>query len=557
MVMPNVQTSLLPAWSAAERPRLPGSPAFLDHCVPVRLAYGAVAMLCGVTGGLGNGLIAVNITYVEGNLALTPVQGQWLIAAYLMTNVSSNLMLVKLRQQFGIRRFALLALGLYLTSTLVQLAATNYASALAVRAASGVVTTPLITMGVFYMLQAVGRARMHYGFIVGISFSLFAAPLANLLSPSIIDLNQSQALGEIEVALSLCAFAAVLVLRLPATIRVKAFERGDIFFFLTVPPALALIVAAVEQGTLQWWLDAPWIGVALAVAVALLATGTMVEYYRTKPIIDLRFLFSPPIIRFALGAVMLRLLLSEQTYGSLGLLRELGMGPDQLRLLFSVILASFVGGTALAMITYRPGYAPAIVVASALAIAAGSLLDHFSSSLTRPVDMYVSQGLIALASGLFVGPLIGDAFPSVIQSSYRNLVALIVVFAASQSMGAAVGGAMLGTYQIFREHAHSAGIAADADTTLPIVQQRLVAQGRTYAPILPDPRLRSAEGISLLAQTAAVEANVRAYNDVFAAIGVGAILVVLMSLPAAIRSVRYPPASPVPVIADIVPIGVD
>src|SRR3546814_1147101 len=44
-------------------------------------------------------------------------------------------------------------------------------------------------------------------------------------------------------------------------------------------------------------------------------------------------------IRFALGALMLRFILSEQTYGAVGLLQNLGMAADQLQPLYAVMLA--------------------------------------------------------------------------------------------------------------------------------------------------------------------------------------------------------------------------
>ena len=92
---------------------MPGSPAILLHSPPRRLAYAAVAVLVGLTGGLGNALFIANLPAIQGDLGLTPAQGAWLPAAYFMVNVSTNLLLIKVRQQYGLRHFAELGLAVY------------------------------------------------------------------------------------------------------------------------------------------------------------------------------------------------------------------------------------------------------------------------------------------------------------------------------------------------------------------------------------------------------------------------------------------------------------
>ena len=51
----------VPDWEPHEKPGMPGSPASLKHSVPVRIAYACVAILIGLTGWLGSGLLAANL----------------------------------------------------------------------------------------------------------------------------------------------------------------------------------------------------------------------------------------------------------------------------------------------------------------------------------------------------------------------------------------------------------------------------------------------------------------------------------------------------------------
>src|SRR5690606_18911168 len=92
-----------PNWEPHERPSMPGSPSTPLHSNPVRLAYALVAMLVGITGGLGNALFSANLAAIQGELGLTPEQGAWLPAAYLMVNVSTNLLLIKFRDRKSTR----------------------------------------------------------------------------------------------------------------------------------------------------------------------------------------------------------------------------------------------------------------------------------------------------------------------------------------------------------------------------------------------------------------------------------------------------------------------
>src|SRR5271167_2916324 len=96
-----------------ERPLLPGAPANPSHPLTRRIAYCIIAMLVGITGGLGNALVSVNLVQLQGALGLDLFEINWLPTAYYMTITSFNLLLVKFRYQYGIRWFTCIFLGFY------------------------------------------------------------------------------------------------------------------------------------------------------------------------------------------------------------------------------------------------------------------------------------------------------------------------------------------------------------------------------------------------------------------------------------------------------------
>ncbi len=141
-------------WQPHEKPSLPGSPSTPLHSNPKRLAYALVGLLVAVTGGLGNSLVVANLPYLQGALGATTAEMAWLPAAYVMTNVSMNLLLVKFRQQFGLRAFTEVFLVLYALVTFGHLFVNDLNSAIAVRAAHGMVGAALSSLGLYYMIQA-------------------------------------------------------------------------------------------------------------------------------------------------------------------------------------------------------------------------------------------------------------------------------------------------------------------------------------------------------------------------------------------------------------------
>ncbi|MGC9582109.1 UNVERIFIED_CONTAM: MFS transporter, partial [Salmonella enterica subsp. enterica serovar Typhimurium] len=173
-----------------ERPTLPGSPGNFDHPRRRRFAYGLIAVLIGLTGGLGNALVQVNTVQLQGALGLDPTEIAWLPIAYVMTNASINLLLIKFRQQFGLRPFALLFVGLYTILAFAHLFVRDFGTAIAVRAASGMAAAALSSLGLYYMMQALPAKWRLKAIVLGIGVPQCATPLARLFSPELLAMSQ-------------------------------------------------------------------------------------------------------------------------------------------------------------------------------------------------------------------------------------------------------------------------------------------------------------------------------------------------------------------------------
>jgi MFS family permease len=125
-------------WQPAphERSPMPGSPPTPWHPPARRVAYAAVGALVVMAGALGNGIVTANLTNLQGSLGLYQAEIQWLPTVYVMTNVCANMLLIKFRQQFGIRLFAQIFLVGFVVTTAAHLFVHSFWSAIAVRAFS-------------------------------------------------------------------------------------------------------------------------------------------------------------------------------------------------------------------------------------------------------------------------------------------------------------------------------------------------------------------------------------------------------------------------------------
>jgi len=510
-----------------ERAVMPGSPASPAHPLGRQVAYGLIAVLVGLTGGLGNALISVNTVVLQGSLGLDPAEIAWLPTVYVMTNTSINLLLIKFRQQYGLRPFTIIFLGLYAVLTFAHLFVHDFWSAIAVRAASGMAAAALSSLSLYYMMQALPSKWRLKAVVVGIGIPQCALPLARLFSPELLAMSQWRTLYLFEFGLALISLAAVSLLRLPPAERRPAFEPLDFVTFILFGGSMALFAAVLGEGRIVWWTQAAWIGWSLAAAIPMLFAALIIEHNRANPLLNTRWLGSADILRFAIVTIMARIILSEQTVAAVGLLTTLGQNNDQFGTLFLIIFLASIAGVAASAITLNVEKLAHPVMLAIGLVAVAAFFDSYSTSLTRAPQLYLTQAVIAFAGTFFIGPSLLFGMTRALQAGTGHIISFIALFGMLNSIGGLGGSALLGTYQTIAEKAHSAAIVQDIDPTDPIVTARIVAGGAAVGRVVGDPALRNAEGGALLSQAATREANVLAYNDTFRLISVLAALTTL------------------------------
>ncbi|GEN98686.1 MFS transporter [Novosphingobium sediminis] len=528
-----------------ERPTLPGSPANPEHPAWRRRGYFAIGALVGITGGLGNALTLVNLNFAQGSLGLYSDEATWLTAAYFMTNVPSNLLLVKYRQQFGLQPFIRWMLAAYALATLLHLFAHDFWSAVAVRAVSGVAASGLSTLTILYFMQSMPAPKRLAGAMIGICVPQLASPLARALSPHLLEWGNWHMLYWFELGLALATLAAVMALPLPPSERDKVFEPLDLLTFALFAPGTALLIAVLSEGRIEWWTERPWLGIALAASVVLIGAALLIEHLRRNPLINTRWLGTRELLRLILIATAIRVLLSEQAFGSIGLLTVVGMNNDEMVTLNFIIVLASLAGLATAVVTFRPEQLSTPITVAVVLIAVGAFMDASATNLSRPENFYFSQALIGFASLLFLAQAMVIGIARTLLAGPKHFISFVVIFSMSQSIGGLAGGALLGTFQTAREKYHSHELVQSIVMTDPLIAARMRASAGVLAPTQGDAAYRSAEGGALVAQQVAREANILAFNDVFMLVGMLAVLTSLWGIGIRISIWRRHETSPV------------
>jgi MFS family permease len=478
--------------------------------------YVITSLLLALTQGLGMNLITANLPQIQGSLGATTNESMWLVAAYLAPNVSLAVILVKIRNQYGLRNFAELGILAFVLVSLLHLFVTDLTSAIALRFFSGIVASPMSSLAFLYMLEPFPPAKkMSVGLTIALTNMSLAAPVARLVGPPLLDIGQWHGLYMFEVALALMAFAGVYLLPLTAPPRVKSIHWLDVVSYLFIAVGFGLLAIGLTVGRFYWWFEVPWLGVMFACAIASLTVAVVIELNRESPFLDIRWLTSKDVLHMAGVLLLFRFALTEQTSGAFGFFQYLGLQNTQMSTLAWIILASGLISGWICAAVIKPGREPAIHTVALVFLTVGAYLDSQATNLTRPAEMYLSQALIAAASSLFLPPSLAAGMMSALKKGPNYILSFFIVFLATQNIGGALGSALIGSFVTWREKFHSNILVEHISLTDPVVAQRVSQLAGAYGRVLTDKTLLNAEGLALLGQQATKEAYVLAYNDVF------------------------------------------
>ena len=500
-----------------ERPFMVGSPATPDHPARRKVFYLLIGIFIGITASFQNGLLVANLTQIQGEMGLTPVEGGWISVAYNMTNACVTVLLYKIRQQFGISLFSKITLFFLLLATSMQwlvsshlISATTgisiepYYLELIARGLSGVVASAMTVLSIFYCLQGMPTARRISGLILGFGLIQFGIPLSRIISPYLAIDGQLEGLFLFQVGLALICFALINILELPPGNTQKVFEKLDIVSFAFFATGLAALSVFLVQGRILWW-TTPWLSYPLIIAVVTIAIALWIETHRKNPMLQVRWMRSRTIIAFMITGAVMRILLSEQSVGAAGLLVNLGYGNDQLVVFYVIILAASVLALVISVFKTNAMDLRRPVIFAVALIAIGAWIDTGVSLNSTPAMFYFSQFMIAFAAVYFMGPMVFEGMFRAIANGPAYIISFSVIFGISQTVGGLAGAAGIQAFTTIRTQMHYADMVNSMSTGNPATMTQML------------------QGIQR-------QATIAAYDDLFFLMAVSATITVIYLL---------------------------
>lgn len=509
-----------------EKPFMVGSPANPDHPTRRKVFYLLIGIFIGITASFQNGLLVANLTQIQGELGLTPVEGGWISVAYNMTNACITVLLYKIRQQFGMSLFSKITLFFLLTATTLQWLVSSHlldTSAIIIepyyleiiaRGLSGMVASAMTVLAIFYCLQGMPTAKRISGLILGFGLIQFGTPLSMIISPYLAVDGQLETLFLFELGLTLICFGLINVLELPPGITEKVFEKLDFLSFAFFASGLAALAVFFVQGRIQWW-TTPWLSYPLIIAVVTISIALWIETHRKNPMLQVRWMRSRNIIAFTITGAVMRILLSEQNVGAAGLLANLGYGNDQLITFYAVILAASILALSISIFTTNAMDLRRPVIFAVALIAVGAWLDTGVSLNSAPYMFYVSQFMIAFAAVYFMGPMVFEGMFRAIANGPAYIISFSVIFSISQTVGGLAGAAAIQAFTTIRTKMHYADMVSSLNLGDPALMGQVAGARRMLSTQVTDANQANAAAMGQVLQGIQQQATVAAYDDLF------------------------------------------
>lgn len=509
-----------------EQPFMVGSPATPDHPTRRKVFYLLIGIFIGITASFQNGLLVANLTQIQGEMGLTPVEGGWISVAYNMTNACITVLLYKIRQQFGMALFSKITLFSLLAATSLQWLVSSHlldTSAIIIepyyleiiaRGLSGMVASAMTVLAIFYCLQGMPTAKRISGLILGFGLVQFGIPLSRVISPYLAVDGQLETLFLFELGLTLICFALINILELPPGNTEKVFEKLDFLSFAFFASGLAALAVFLVQGRIQWW-TTPWLSYPLIIAVVTISIALWIETHRKNPMLQVRWMRSRNIIAFTITGAVMRILLSEQNVGAAGLLANLGYGNDQLITFYAVILAASVLALVISIFRTNAMDLRRPVIFAVALIAVGAWLDTDISLNSAPYMFYVSQFMIAFAAVYFMGPMVFEGMFRAIANGPAYIISFSVIFSISQTIGGLAGAAAIQAFTTIRTQMHYADMVGSLNLGDPALMAQVAGVRRMLSTQITDANQANVAAMGQVLQSIQRQATVAAYADLF------------------------------------------
>jgi EmrB/QacA subfamily drug resistance transporter len=385
----------------------------LAQAVPTSVAAGldprrwkALILLCTANFMviLDSQIVIMGLPSISTGLKLSPVQGQWVLSANLLTFGGLLLLGGRAADLLGRRRMFALGTALFLVVSLLSGLAWNGEVLLLARSLHGVSAALMAPTALSILTNTFpeGRER-NKAFAAWSGIASIGATVGLLLGGTLIDWLGWQSIFYVNVPVAL-----IMLILTPVLLR-ESKDAGkqrtfDVAGAVVSTAALGLLVYILVEAPAKGWVSFHTIGLAV-VFVVLVALTIVIEKRSAAPLVPLRLFKSSALV----GGNLVTAITAMLAYGmsvvisqySLGVLKytALEFGLAQAAMPVAAVAGAYLAQAVLARVGIRP-----VAVAGVVLLGAGCLLLTGIS----PAGSYwgdVFPGLILFGLGLGGGPV--------------------------------------------------------------------------------------------------------------------------------------------------------
>lgn len=388
----------------------------------------------------------VNAQALAYQFQFSLIEIYWLYACYMIPLVSISFMLIKIRNQFGLRRFTRLSIFFFLLMCGVNLISHDFYSMMVTRFLSGISAAPIASMAFLYMMEPFKKDKKY---TVGLSLHLtnviLGMPLALLFSTWLLSLGGYNFFYYFEIVLGLFALLLIYVFPLVPIPRVRVISGMDILAYMVIATGLGCNAVVMVMGPFLHWTESLWLGYLIIISIICFLVAVTLELNRKKPLIDVRWLFSREMIELVFILLAFRVLLSEQSMVVTSFFQSFGLINTNLSALYCIVIAGLISGGGCCAIFFRPGRENIVYFIALCFLLLGFIQGTYSTINTIPKDFYLGQFMASFGGAMFLPPTMARGLKISNAKGPLYTLSFIAVFLITQNTGGLVSTAFFKT----------------------------------------------------------------------------------------------------------------
>jgi MFS family permease len=245
-------------------------------------------------------MVIPSITRVSASLHVSPLDGTWVLTAYLLSGAVSTPLAGRLGDLFGNRRILVWVLWITVAGGVLSAVSNSFVPVVLGRVLAGTSTATMpLGYGVMRESLAVGRLPKAVA-LVAVSIAVGTAA-GNMLAGTVLDQLGTHWLFWLPLFITVptCVMAQLWIPESPARVRRSVHWAGA----AAMAVALLALLIAISESTLWGWGSARTLGL-LAFGFAATAVWVLVELRAAQPLIDMRLMALPAVWRTNLTSLL-------------------------------------------------------------------------------------------------------------------------------------------------------------------------------------------------------------------------------------------------------------